>query len=135
MITGPSSPMKHGPYHHASSTFYDLGSCPRQNLQGVSAHQYNERRTLVFCSRNITYVNFRDGRNKRFENVKGGPEAASVPGGTRQQESGAELYSEDVDVMVHNSLVLLDKERLDHYCHLSNDPIPGGIEESRCVCG
>jgi len=35
--------------------------------------------------------------------------------------------------MAHNSLVLLDKERLDHYCHLSNYLTPGGIEESRGV--
>lgn len=41
--------------------------------------------------------------------------------------------SEDVDVMSHNSLVLLDKEGLGRYCHLPNYPIPGGIEEWKGV--
>ena len=67
-------------------------------------------------------MNFRDGQNKCIVNVKGYLEAASVPGGTWQQESGAELCSEDIDVMAHNSLVFLDKERLGRYCHLSNYP-------------
>jgi len=107
--------------------FYDLDSCPRVLFgtnfkKGVSVHHFDERRTWLVCSRNITYLNFRDSQNKCIDNVKGCLEAASVPGGTRQQESGAELYSEDIDVMAHNSLVLLDKERLGRYYHLSNYP-------------
>ena len=52
-MTGASSPIELGPYHHGPSAFYDLGSCPRvllgQNLQkGVSVHQFNETNKKSF---------------------------------------------------------------------------------------